>query len=347
MTLFRLKYVHSVAGGYAYFRRRGCPSVPLPGVPGSAEFMTAYHEALAAAPSPIGTSKRSLPGSFSAAFADYLTSPNFRNLAPATQEKRRPLLERIREAHGHKQLATMPKEYILTVLDTLTPHVAYSTLVALRHFTGWCVDRKLIRNDPTYGVRYKMPKSDGHAPWTEDEIVRYEAVHAIGTKARLALALGLFTSQRRGDVIRIGRQHIRDGVLTVRQQKTGVTLAIPVHPDLAKIIAATPTTGHLTLLTTKTGKSYGADDFSEQFRAWCDAADLPPHCVFHGLRKSALTRLADLGCTPHEIAAYSGHKTLKEIVRYTEKANQARLARAAMGKVLANTKEETPREAAS
>jgi integrase len=186
-----------------------------------------------------------------------------------------------------------------------------------------------VRNDPTFGIKLKMPKSDGHACWTEDEIAMFEARYPIGSKPRLALALGLYTAQRRGDAVRIGRQHIRDGVLTVRQQKTAVTLAIPVHPDLAAIIAATPI-GHLTLLVTQTGKSYGGDDFTDQFRSWCDAAGLPKHCKFHGLRKAALTRLADAGCSVHEIAAISGHKTLSEVERYTKAANQARLARAAM-----------------
>jgi integrase len=69
------------------------------------------------------------------------------------------------------------------------------------------------------------------------------------------------------------------------------------------------------------------------FRSWCDAAGLPQHCVFHGLRKSACTRLADAGCTAHEIAAISGHKTLKEVERYTKGADQARLARAAMERI--------------
>jgi integrase len=132
--------------------------------------------------------------------------------------------------------------------------------------------------------------------------------------------------------VRIGRQHIRDGVLMLRQQKTGVSLAIPVHPDLAAIIDATPV-GHLTLLITNTGKSYGANDFSEMFRSWCDAAGVPQHCVFHGLRKAACTRLADAGCTAHEIAAISGHKTLSEVERYTKGADQARLARAAMERI--------------
>jgi hypothetical protein len=39
MTRLHLKYVQSF-GGYHYFRRRGMPRIPLPGVVGSAEFMT-------------------------------------------------------------------------------------------------------------------------------------------------------------------------------------------------------------------------------------------------------------------------------------------------------------------
>ena len=180
-----------------------------------------------------------------------------------------------------------------------------------------------------------MPKSGGHHTWTEDEIAAFEVHHTIGSKARLALALGLYTAQRRGDVCRIGRQHIRDGVLTVRPEKTknttAITLAIPVHAELQKIIAATPV-GHLTLLTTRTGRSYSASVFSEQFRAWCDAAGLPQRCVFHGLRKAAARRLAEAGCTAHEIAALTGHASLREIERYTRAADQARMARSAMAK---------------
>src|SRR5262249_18468205 len=182
--------------------------------------------------------------------------------------------------HGHLALASLPKEFIVALIDTMPPHAALNWLKTFRHFFRWCLDRKLIRNDPTFGIKLKIPKSDGHHAWTETEIQQFEA----RWRPRLALALGLYTAQRRGDVVRIGRQHIRDGVLTVRQQKTGVVLAIPVHPDLAAIIAAT-SVGHLTLLVTVTGKSYGANDFTGQFRAWCDAAGLPGHCVFHGLRK--------------------------------------------------------------
>jgi integrase len=147
----------------------------------------------------------------------------------------------------------------------------------------------------------------------------------------LLLARSKIPQDGRGDVCRIGRQHFRDGVLSVRQQKTGATLAIPVHPQLQAVIDATPTTG-LTMLLTRSGRTYSASVFSEQFRAWCDAAGLPQRCVFHGLRKAACRRLAELGCTAHEIAAISGHKSLREIERYTKAVDQAKVARAAMAK---------------
>jgi integrase len=328
MTRLHLKYVQSYRG-YHYFRKRGSPYLPLPGIPGSAEFMAAYQSALAAAPVAIGKDTRSRPGSVSAAIAEYYSSQAFRSLTGGTPAHRRSILERFREQYGDRRLASLPPEFIVALLDTLPPSVARNWLKALRHLMQWCQSRKLVRTDSTLGIRVKTPKSDGHHTWSEDDVAQYEAHHPVGSKPRLALALGLYTAQRRGDVIRMGRQHIRNGELAVRQSKTNASLLIPVLPKLQQILDATPV-GHLTLLTTKTGKSYNANDFSEQFRRWCDDAGLPPECSFHGLRKTALTRLADAGKTVHQIAAVSGHKSLKEVERYTRSADQRRLAREAL-----------------
>jgi integrase len=54
----------------------------------------------------------------------------------------------------------------------------------------------------------------------------------------------------------------------------------------------------------------------------------------HGLRKATARRLAELGCSTHEIAAVTGHATLAEVQRYTEAANRKRLAREAMKKLI-------------
>ena len=189
----------------------------------------------------------------------------------------------------------------------------------------------LCKVDPTQGIKLPRIKSDGIYTWSEQDIEAFENVHAIGTKARLAFALLVYTAQRRSDVIRMGRQHVRDGILQVRQDKTGAILDIPVHARLREIIDATPGE-HLTFLTTKSGKPYSGNDFSEQFRAWCDAAELPPVCSAHGLRKAACRRLAEAGCSANEIAAISGHATLSEVQRYTKAADQARMAQNAMAR---------------
>jgi len=89
----------------------------------------------------------------------------------------------------------------------------------------------------------------------------------------LAFALLLYTGQRRSDVVRMGPQHIRDGVLGVRQQKTGIELAIPVHSTLADVIAETPTY-HLTFLTNQFGRPFTAGYFGQWFREQCDIASL-------------------------------------------------------------------------
>jgi integrase len=56
------------------------------------------------------------------------------------------------------------------------------------------------------------------------------------------------------------------------------------------------------------------------------------HCSAHGLRKAAARRLAEAGCTAHEIAAITGHASLKEVERYTRAVDQQKLATAAMEK---------------
>jgi integrase len=157
------------------------------------------------------------------------------------------------------------------------------------------------------------------------------ATHPIGSPERLAFALLLNTGQRRGDEIRMGPQHIRDGFLHVKQSKTGVELGIPVTSQLRDIIAASPV-NQLTFIVSELGKPYTATGFSNRFRKDCDKAGLP-HCTAHGLRKAAGRRLAEAGCTAHEIMAITGHASLKEVERYTKGVNQRRLATVAMEKV--------------
>jgi len=318
---------------YYYLRRRGFPRVRLPGLPWSPSFMAAYEAALTGPRTAIGAG-RIKPGSVAAVVAEYFDSQQFfASKGAGTQRMRRGILERFRAAYGERPFALLPPEWIEALLDGKPPFAARSWLATLRSLCKFAVKRGFRRDDPTRDIKQRAIKSDGFHCWTDHEIAQFAAHHAIGTKPRLALALLLYSAQRRGDVVRMGRQHIRetpDGpALYVKQRKTGVELLIPIHPELQAVLDATPGE-HLTFMVTTTGKPYGDNHFSESFREWCDAADLPKRCSAHGLRKAACRRDAEAGCSANEIMAHSGHGSMKELVRYTKAADQARLARNAM-----------------
>ena len=144
--------------------------------------------------------------------------------------------------------------------------------------------------------------------------------------------------QRRSDIVKLGPQHVQNGILSLRQQKTGADVDIPILPELRAAIDAMPKGGHLAFLATEDGKPFTAAGFSYWFGEMCKQAGVPKNLSAHGLRKAGATRLAENGCTDHEIMAWGGWKTLKEVQRYTQAVNRKWLALQAADKLKAGTK---------
>jgi len=329
------KYVHGFVDRHGkprfYFRRPGFERKPLQGLPYSADFMNDYEAALTGQPVPVGVNT-ARPGTMRALALSYFVSPEFRTLRLSTQRAYRGIIERLCAEHGDKRAADLRREHVVRLMAARAEHpgAANGLRMALRVMMKHAIDIGLRADDPTREVKAVRIVSDGHHSWTDDEIAQFEQCHPVGSRARLALGLLLYTGQRRGDVIRMGAQHIRNGALYFKQEKTGTELIIPLHPSLAAIIAAAPR-DHLTFVTTRLGGPFQGSAFSRWFRERCDEARLP-HCSAHGLRKAAARRLAEAGCTAHEIGAITGHASLTELVRYTRAADQRRLAESAMTK---------------
>nr|WP_298854745.1 tyrosine-type recombinase/integrase [uncultured Ruegeria sp.] len=188
------------------------------------------------------------------------------------------------------------------------------------------------RKNPASGVEYLAGNADGFHSWTLDEIEKFENTRAVGTSARLALALALYTGQRRADLVQFGKQHVRDGWLSFTQHKNRknkpVRMEIPIIPELQRILDESQT-GDLTFLVTAFNRPFTSNGFGNRFRKWCDEAGLK-NCSVHGLRKAAAARLAELGCTEQEIMAITGHRTSKEVTRYTRAASQKTCAESAL-----------------
>jgi integrase len=341
MTRLRLEYVHEYRDRHGkrrfYFRRRGFKKVALPGLPGSAEFMQAYQEALAGqARHQEIAADRTIPGTVNAAIVAFYKSYTFTKNKPITRQTDRNILEAFRARHGDKRIHMMERRHVLDMIAEKAerPAAQRNLLRVLRLLLGFAVEQRMRQDNPALGIKLKPTETQGYHSWTEQELQQYEQRHAIGTKGRLALALLLYTAQRRADVVQLGPPNLRDGWLYFVQSKTGAEMEIPVAAPLANIIAATNMIGTKSFLVTDYGKPFTAAGFGGWFRDRCNEAGLP-RCTAHGLRKAFLRRMAEAGCSEDYIASISGHKDMREIRTYVAAANKARMAAEGMAKTLA------------
>lgn len=334
MTKLELPFVQRIIDRHGhvrhYYRRRGFARITLPGAVGSAEFMAAYHEATQGKNDQGAGSSEA--GSISALLAAYYRSSVWRDLSKATQANYRNILERFRESYGDWPAHKLTSKHVRALRDKGAdrPGATRNLLKRLRQVYAFGVERELVSVNPVADV--KMPREGaGFRPWTDQDITQFIAHWPEGSRARLALALLLYTGQRRSDVVRMGRQHVRDGLLHVTQKKGGgkVSLALPLHPELKRILDALPK-DNLTFVMTAYGRPMTEAGFTKWFGDCVVKAGLPPDLSPHGLRKAAARHLAEAGATTHQIASITGHASLKEVERYTLSANQPKLARAAM-----------------
>jgi integrase len=335
MTSIMLPYVQEYRDRHGkvrrYFRRPGFKRVTLTGTPGSPQFMAAYESALADERLPIG--RRHKDGTIGDLVASFYRSAAFENLKPGSQRVYRLILDKFAEKDGHRLVRDMPRRVAISIIEEIgarKPGMANLTESVMRRLFAYAVKKELRSDNPFAGIEtYKLGT---HHTWTEAQIAIYEAAWAIGTRERLAFDLLLFTGQRVGDVAAMRRSDLRDGAIHITQEKTGTKLAIPLHPNLLRSLKAAAAKG-LTLIGAPNGKPMTAMALSALVTRAAHTAGLPAECVPHGLRKGAMRRLAEYGSTSKDIAAMSGHKTLKEIERYTAAADQARLARSAVSRL--------------
>jgi integrase len=230
-----------------------------------------------------------------------------------------------------------------------TPAAANQLIAAMRDLMKYAMKRKLLVVNPAAEIKKRASKNPaGHHTWTPEEVAKFRAKHAVGTKARLALELIVTLALRRSDAIRLGPPDVRNGRLKYIQHKMREHLPspidVPMPTDVVAIVRQTAGTGIRTWLVDGHGKPFTEDAFSHWFADQVKAAGLPPRCTPHGLRKRCLTDLANRGKDTHAIMAVSGHLTLKEVDRYTRMADRARNAdRAMQGRTEQESNIESPK----
>ena len=286
---------------------------------------------------------RTIPGSLSDLVASFYKSPEWRGLSDSTKISYKGIIERLRARHGDKPVAALERKHVIAILGAKadTPSAANNLRKRLAQLLDHAIALGWIKSNPARLVKAYRIEGGGFHAWDEGEIRQFFDTHEPGTVAHRAVTLMLYTGAARVDAVKLGPWNIKGDRIEYRRQKTmrsgGVLVSIPIHPDLAEVLANLP--DDRPFLAKAYGKARSPDGLGNVMREWCDAAGLAI-CSSHGLRKACARRLAEAGATAHEIMSVTGHKTLSEVQRYTESATREGLADAAMGKLIARPNRE-------
>jgi integrase len=320
-----------------YVRRGKGKRIRIRAEYGTPEFDAEYQAALAGVPRAKNTTA---VGSLAWLIERYRETTAWTDLSMATRRNRENHFKRVLESAGDKPYRNVTQAAIVAGKDrrAKTPAQARNFLDAMRGLFKWAKQAQHVTIDPTAGITNpKRKRGPGFPVWTEDDVDRYYERWPLGTKERVWIDVLLFTGGRRGDAVRLGRQHVRDGVATFRTEKSQgeISVSIPILPILQETLDVGPT-GDLAFIVGANGKPLTKESFGTLFRKACRAAGV--HKSAHGCRKVAATRAAENGATTSQLNAVFGWKGVQMASLYTQEADRKRLAREAAGLLVKNTK---------
>jgi integrase len=280
---------------------------------------------------------KTVPGSVNDLVASWYQPPEWKALADLTKRTYRGVIEPFRVKHADKPVNRLERRHVIGFLaeKSETPSAANNLRKRLAQLLDHAIALEWIKANPARLTKAYKVAGEGFHAWDEGEIARFFEVHEPGTMAHRAVTLMLYTGAARVDAVKLGPMSMKGDRLEYRRQKTiktnGILVSIPVHPDLAAVLADLP--NDRPYLATAYGKGRSPDGLGNLMREWCDKAGLS-ECSGHGLRKACARRLAEAGATAHEIMAVTGHKTLAEVERYTAAALREGMADSAFAKLL-------------
>lgn len=313
-----------------YVRKGKGPRTRIRAAYGSPEFRAEYDAAIAGTP----ISERGKPSVASLAWLwmRYRESTDWKSLSMATRRQRENIMKHVINANGDLAYADVTKKKIVEGRDRRsdTPAMARHFVNAMRKLFDWAVEADYVKENPADRVSAPKPKTNGHPVWTVDEIRLFIKKWPVGTRERLAFDLVFCTGLRRGDIVKLGRQHVGNGVISFNTGKTGTPVKFPMLSPLAKSIEATPS-NNLTFFVSEFGNPMTKESFGNWFGKVCKKTGVKG--TAHGVRKALSTLLAEHGATGKELDAVFAWEDPKTSAIYTRTADRGKLATALFNRV--------------
>lgn len=342
------------------FRVTRVKSISLRGAPGDAQFNSDYQCAIAGAPKRAAVKRegnQTVARSFGAAWLVYSKSSEFKNFNSATQSKHERMANAFLMARVNPDsidtlawrdvpVVDFKRRHVKLILsrNASTPHKAKHMLVTIRKLIVVALDEEWIETDPTWKVKHR-PEYTGWRAWTDGERAKFEARHPIGGVPRAVYAAALWLGNRRSDIVTLSRNerqarrilidsvYIEIDCFVKTIQKTGDEIAMPIAPMAADALDALPADGTY-YFPGRYGECRSAKALTGDMAKWTKQAGLPAGCTLHGLRKTLGRMAAEGEATSRQSMDLLGHTTLQQAELYSRAANQLRMAKQAIDKVV-------------
>lgn len=297
---------------------------------GTPEFMAEYNAAHQGR-------RESHPEQLRSIVSSYKASRDFSRLAPRTQADYLQQIAKIEAKFGTLPIAALDAPRIthkfLEWRDKLpgSPKQADYAWTVLMLILSWARTRGLTTYRPPDRVEKLYHADRSEKVWSAEDIASFMAV--AGETMRRAMMLAAETGQRQGDLLVLPKSADDGTHIRLRQSKTGARVAIKVTARLREALRTAPATASTTILTSTTGRPWKPNAFRNRWRDTCRAAGIVG-LTFHDLRGTAVTRLAEAGCTHQEIASVTGH-SLRDVGAILDKylARTSKLADAGIDKL--------------
>jgi integrase len=243
----------------------------------------------------------------------YQSSPRVRAWAKSTAADKSRFLAAFAEANGDMPVRDVRRSHILALRDELSdrPGLARNWLNTIRGLFAYAVDLEYVQINVARDVALLPPAHrEGFRTWREDEVTAYLDHHPPGSMPHLALTLMLYTAAARADAVRLGPQHVTEGRIRFRRQKTGGEVDIPVLGPLSEALALAPL--RLTFLISSHHRPFDPNGLLTAIQRWAGEAGLAEKDRLgrtlgtHGLRKCFAVRMAAADCSTIEIADWLG-----------------------------------------
>jgi integrase len=313
--------------GRLYFRRRwraegqGGPKRQVQYLRLPAADHPGFAEALAHARRDAPVRDAPLPGTIAALCTDFRASVRRRKLSDRTRANYLIYVDRIERDHGHRIVRELTPYDVARIRDKMAdrPGTANNYLSVLRLMMAFATERdRMVKSNPVAGIK---PLEIGeHEPWPAEVITA--ALAAATPMIRLAIITGLCGGQRIGDCIKMQHGWHDGRIMELTQQKTGVHVAIPMHPLWLKEIAAAPRKS-VTILYDRSGAPYASvEPIQARIRAlMASIGQGEAGYSFHGLRKNACCYLLEMGLNDQQVGSLLGMSA--QIVRHYGKRARA------------------------